>query len=49
MHLGEAVFMYWRNVLAHEPGGADRQPAIEALAAVSAFARLVDDAEVSWN
>ncbi len=42
MHLGEAVFMYWRNVLAHEPGGADRQLAIEGLAAVSTLARLID-------
>ena len=46
MHLGEAVFMYWRNVLAHEPGGADRQSSLEALAAVSTLARLVDDATV---
>lgn len=46
MHLGEAVFMYWRNSLAHEPGGADRQLAIEGLAAVSALARLIDNASL---
>ena len=40
MHLGEAVFMRWRNVLGHEPGGSDRQAAIEALASVSALARM---------
>jgi len=46
MFLGQAVFTLWRNVLAHEPGGEDEQPAIEALAAMSTFARLLDDAEV---
>ena len=46
MHLGEAVFMYWRNVLAHVPGGADRQPSLEALGAISTLARLVDSATV---
>jgi uncharacterized protein (TIGR02391 family) len=45
MHLGEAVFMYWRNTLAHEPGGADRQSAVEGLGAISTFARLVDEAD----
>lgn len=46
MHLAEAVFMYWRNVLAHVPGGADRQPALEALGAISTLARLVDSSTV---
>ncbi len=46
MHLGEAVFMHWRNVLGHEPGGSDRQAAIEALASVSALARMIDNAEL---
>jgi hypothetical protein len=46
MHLGEAVFMYWRNVLGHEPGGSDRQRALEGLAAVSALSRLIDEADL---
>lgn len=45
MHLGEAVFMYWRNVLSHNPGGANHQHALEGLAAVSTFARVVEMAE----
>ena len=49
MHLGEAVFMYWRNVLAHEPGGATKQAAVEALGAVSTFARLVDTSPMDMS
>lgn len=46
MHLGEAVFMYWRNALAHEPVALSREEALEALAATSAFARALDGSEL---
>lgn len=46
MHLGEAVFMYWRNVLSHNPGGTSRQQALEGIATISAFARVVENAEI---
>lgn len=44
--LGQAAFKLYRNPLAHLPDQVERQHALEGLAAVSAFARLVDDAEV---
>lgn len=45
---GAGLFMRIRNVLAHGPPGGeiDEQEALEYLAAFSAFARWVDDAEV---
>ncbi len=44
--LGEAVFSLWRNVEAHEVTDTPPEEAIEALAAMSAFARLIDEAEL---
>jgi len=46
MFLGMAVFKSWRNPLSHMPGGSDRQPALEGLAAASAFARAIETATV---
>lgn len=44
--LGQAVYKLWRNPLAHLPAKMRRQRALEGLAAASAFADLVDTAEV---
>ena len=46
MHLGEAVFMLFRNVEAHDITETPLEEAVEALAAMSAFARLVEGAEL---
>lgn len=46
MHMGEAVFMLWRNFESHEETDTSREEAIEALAAMSHFARLVERAEL---
>ncbi len=44
--LGKALFKLWRNPLAHLPDKMERQRAIEGLAAASAFAAVIEEAEV---
>ncbi len=46
MHLGQACFQLWRNIEAHEVTDSSRQECLEALAGMSALARLVDNSEV---
>ncbi len=46
MHLGQAVLLLWRNIEAHEVTDTGRQQALEALSAMSAFPRLVDNAKI---
>ena len=42
MHLGEAVFMLWRNIHSHEVDEVGETEVFEALSAMSAFARLIE-------
>lgn len=44
--LGQALYKIWRNPLAHLPEKMERQRALEGLAAASAFAFLIEVAEV---
>jgi hypothetical protein len=46
MYLGRAVFKLLRNPLSHGEAGMARQEAVEALGAISTFARIVDQSKV---
>ncbi|MEX2653143.1 MAG: TIGR02391 family protein [Acidimicrobiia bacterium] len=44
--LGEAVFRLWRNLPAHKAYSIESQEATEALAAISLFARMVEESTI---